>query len=195
MAPVSGPLTHGVPCTQPSAIATLMSLNRAVAARTLSISGEVSGLSSEAFCGVWPANVGCPPVARKDIASGSKANVKRRKIFIDGLLRQGVGFGSGRLFVEVRIEDANLGDLRDGQLVADRGTADGLGCGPVADAKGTLAIGGHVRMNPRDTILGVVVDDCTAKFRAVFALRDAEAVREIAFDQVAGHWPRSPYGW
>src|SRR5215212_3884545 len=40
MAPELGPLTQGVPCTQPSEIATLMSLNRSVALRTLWTSGE-----------------------------------------------------------------------------------------------------------------------------------------------------------
>src|ERR1700722_13799624 len=70
MAPVSGPLTQGGACTQPSASATLMSLNCAVAARNLS--------TSEA----WAANAGWAPVARRDIPSGSQAIVERRKMFM-----------------------------------------------------------------------------------------------------------------
>src|SRR5262245_48723646 len=45
MAPVSGPLTHGVAGTHPSARATLMSMKRAVACRTFSTSGEDSPVS------------------------------------------------------------------------------------------------------------------------------------------------------
>src|SRR4029077_17025950 len=77
MAPASGPLTHGVPCTKPAAMATLMSLNRHVAARTFSISGV-----SDLDCGVCAAYEGCP-AERSAITSGGIAIMKRRRIFIE----------------------------------------------------------------------------------------------------------------
>jgi len=68
-----------------------------------------------------------------------------------------------RLFVEIRVEDANLGDLRDRQFVTGRGTADCLRRGSVEDAEGALSIGRDVGMNPRNAILGVVIDDFAAR--------------------------------
>ena len=87
---------------------------------------------------------------------------------------------SPQLSVEVRIEDANLGDSRDRQLVTGRGAAHGLRRGPVIDAERMLAIGCDVGMYPRNTVLGVVVDDLTAKIRAALVLRDAEAIRKFS---------------
>ena len=66
-----------------------------------------------------------------------------------------------------------------------RGAADGFRRGSVVDAKGTLAIGRDVGMDPRNAVLGVVVDDLPAETRAALVLRDAEAVRKFSFDQVA----------
>src|ERR1019366_4337206 len=86
MAPVSGPLTHGVPCTKPSEIATLISLKRSVAVRTLSINGDWSFFHCPEFCGLGPAYDGWPP-ARRSIANGSIANVRRRKMLIGVPLR------------------------------------------------------------------------------------------------------------
>src|ERR1700678_2385045 len=87
MAPVSGPLTHGVACTQPSDVATLMSLKRAVAARTLSINGEPAVLACAAFGALGPAYEGCPPAAARDIASTGRTGTRRRNMFIGTLLR------------------------------------------------------------------------------------------------------------
>src|ERR1700733_14972435 len=95
--------------------------------------------------------------------------------------------GSSPLFVEVRIEYANLGNLRNRQLVAGRGPADGLRRGAVINAESTLAIGRDVGMNPGDAVLDVVVDDLAANSRTVLVQRNAEAVRKVSFDQVAGH--------
>jgi len=69
---------------------------------------------------------------------------------------------AGALFVEVRIKNANLRDLRDGQFVTRGGATDGFGSGPVIDAEGPLTIGGNVGMDPGDAILGIVVDDGAA---------------------------------
>src|SRR5437016_9320192 len=161
IAPKLGPLTHAVRAVKPSETATLMSLKRAVAVRTLSISGEVASSAAMAIRG---------------IVSGNNIDIRRRKMLIGVLL-----------FVEVRIEDPNLGDLRDRQFVAGRGTAHGLGRRPVIDAEGALAIGRDVGMQPRNTVLRVVVDDLAAKTRAALVLRDAEAVRKLSLDQVTRH--------
>jgi hypothetical protein len=54
-------------------------------------------------------------------------------------------------------------------------------------AESALAVRRDVRMEPRNAILGVVADDLAAMLRASLILRDAEALREVSFDQVAGH--------
>jgi hypothetical protein len=42
-------------------------------------------------------------------------------------------------------------------------------------------------MDPRNVVLGVILDDRTANTRAALVLRDSEAVWKFSFDQVAGH--------
>src|SRR5580693_2085864 len=89
--------------------------------------------------------------------------------------------------VEIRIQDAYLGDGRNRQSVPKRSPAYRLGRGTVIDAEGALTIGRDVRMNPCHPILGIVIDDLPAKIRSRLVLWDVEAVRKFAFDQVAGH--------
>src|SRR5271170_4642679 len=100
---------------------------------------------------------------------------------------------SPELFVEVGIQDANLGDPRDGQLVTGRGATDRFRGGSVVDAEASLAIGRDVRMDPRDAVLGVVVYDHTAEIRAGLVLPDGKTVRKISLDQVAGHASDLPW--
>ena len=51
-------------------------------------------------------------------------------------------------FVEVRIEDAHLGDLRNGQLAANGSAPHSLGRRPVVKTEGAFAIGGDVGVQP-----------------------------------------------
>ena len=95
MAPVSGPLTHGVPCTQPSCDRDIdVRESRRRVARTLSISGVVSPSAQ----------------ATGSIASGIK--MRQCAECAQNCFEAFMVFS--HLLVEVRIEDANLGDLRDG---------------------------------------------------------------------------------
>src|SRR5271166_23544 len=89
--------------------------------------------------------------------------------------------------IKVRVQNANLGDLRDRQLVASRRMANRLRRGPVVDAEGPLAVRRDVGVEPSDAILGIVVDDLTANSRADFILRNGEAIGKISFDQITGH--------
>src|ERR1044071_6226763 len=84
MAPKSGPLTHGVARTQ-SLDSALMSLNRAVALRTLSINGDRSLPADEECCAASGdvSEGGCVAVARTGIPSvhaSSDARAKRPRI-------------------------------------------------------------------------------------------------------------------
>src|SRR5579864_5699605 len=108
-------------------------MKRAVAARTLSISGvgAVSATAAPVTCRVRSA-----PSAR-------------RVPLWRGIFMTLAPFRRCRcLLVKIRIEDTNLGDALDGKLVAARRAADRLGRGPVVDAEGLLPIRAHVGMHP-----------------------------------------------
>jgi hypothetical protein len=80
MAPKSGPLTHGVARTQ-SLDSALMSLNLAVAARTLSINGDRSLPPDEECCAAFGDVMegGSVAVARTGIPSVHARSVARAK--------------------------------------------------------------------------------------------------------------------
>src|SRR5271165_4097907 len=59
--------------------------------------------------------------------------------------------------------------------------------GAVVDAEGLLLVGGHVRMDPRDPIGAVRVDDQAAGSGAFVVRRNDEAVRERALDHKSRH--------
>src|SRR5687768_2987037 len=92
-----------------------------------------------------------------------------------------------RLAVSVRSENANLRDLRDRQLVASRCAANRFRIRSVVNAKGALAIGCDIRMNPCDAVLGVVMDHLSDEGVADLVLRNAQAFRKISFNNVARH--------
>jgi len=81
-------------------------------------------------------------------------------MFIDDLPWIGLkAFGQKLSFVEVRIEDTNLGYLRDWQLAANRSAPHGLRRGSVVKTKGAFAVGSYVGVQPRDPVFRVAVDD------------------------------------
>src|ERR1700730_8415685 len=131
MAPVSGPLTHGVAATQPSEIATLMSVNRSVASCTFSIRGEFVAMALSGSC-----------TARSVQIAGSFGFLN--ETFMDFSLAK----VRGQLLVEIRIEDTDLGDALDGKLVATCRPANGLRRGPVVHTESLLLVRAHVRVNP-----------------------------------------------
>src|SRR5450755_249026 len=101
IAPVSGPLTHGVAGTQPCAIATLMSLNCAVAMRTFSTRGESSDEPAVA------AMIGnCRASSRQTTRVIGFLNETFIKIYSSAAV----------LLEEIWIENANLGDALNGKL-------------------------------------------------------------------------------
>jgi len=66
--------------------------------------------------------------------------------------------GSAWLCVEVRVEDANLGDLIDWQRIAQRGLANRFGTGRVVDAERAGFVLAYERADPGDALLGVALD-------------------------------------
>jgi len=62
--------------------------------------------------------------------------------------------GSARLCVEVRVEDAYLGDLVDRQRIAQGGLADGLGTRRVVNAERAGLVLTDERADPDDALLG-----------------------------------------
>src|SRR5207302_7371844 len=100
------------------------------------------------------------------------------------------------LLVEVRIEDANLGDAFHGELVTARRAANGLGRGPVVDAESLLLVRAHVRVQPRYLLHGVALDDGQACPGAGLIDGNLESVRKLSLDHVAWHggtpWFGSP---
>src|SRR5712671_482742 len=102
---------------------------------------------------------------------------------------------SGGLSVEIGIEYADFGDLRDGQLVAGRRAPDSLWRRSVVDAVTAPAVGRDIGMDPGHAILGVVFDDLPAQAGTRLVLRDVEALGKFSFDQVAAHARDLPARW
>jgi hypothetical protein len=67
--------------------------------------------------------------------------------------------GKRALFVEIRIEDAYSGDLRDGQLAANCSAPHSLRCRGVVKTEGAFAIGSYVGVQPRDPVFRIAIDD------------------------------------
>src|SRR5262249_55153869 len=94
------------------------------------------------------------------------------------------------LEVEVRVEDANLGDVLDGKVVSLRGLPDRLGIGSVVDAEHLLSVFAHVRVDPGHSLSRIPLDDFEALFRALGVDRSPEPVREEALDDIP--WQLTP---
>src|SRR5438552_2334838 len=89
--------------------------------------------------------------------------------------------------VEVRIEDANRGDLVSGQLVELGRLANCIRGWGVVDAEGLPVVFGDVRVNPGDAELRVRADHGHTGLRALLRQRDLEPVGKRALDQKPRH--------
>jgi len=92
-----------------------------------------------------------------------------------------------KLVVEVRIEDANLGDPRDRQPVSCRGVTHRLRTGTVVDTVGPHPIRRDVGMHPSDAILRIVVDHRAAETCSRLFRRDFQAFWKLSLYQVSRH--------
>src|SRR6185295_2092650 len=73
--------------------------------------------------------------------------------------RQGSRAPGGTIRHEVRVEDLHLRYAVDRNPVRRRGLADRLGRRGDVDAERLAPVLGHIRADPRDTLLGVAIDD------------------------------------
>src|ERR1700722_14507302 len=89
--------------------------------------------------------------------------------------------GKRALFVEVRIEDAHLGDLRDWQLTANCSAPHSLRCRSVVKTEGAFAIGSYVGMQPGDPVLRIAIDDVSTQLGATLIQRDMKTVWKLSF--------------
>src|SRR5258707_8263181 len=106
------------------------------------------------------------------------------------MISLGIGLCAGGqefLFVEVRIEDTNLGDLGDWQLAANRSTPHSLRRRAVVKTEGAFAIGSYVGMQPGDAVFRIAIDDVSTQLRAGLIERDVKTVWELSFNQKPGH--------
>src|SRR5579862_3448152 len=168
MAPVSGPLTHGVAATKPSASATLRSVKRAVALRTVC----TSGAAAEA--------------ARGTLSTSAASSQRGFSFFMLVMVFSVTGSAPG-LLVEIRIQHPHLGDALHRQLAAAGGVADRLGCRGVVDTKGLLLVGAYVRVDPGDLVLEVALNNCQAGLGSRGVHGNLQPVRELSLDDITRH--------
>src|SRR5215207_1442707 len=98
-----------------------------------------------------------------------------------------IDFSSLVLGVEIWVEHADLGDPLDREVVACSGLADGLRARPVVDAERLPLVVAHVRVDPRDSLVRVALDDAEAQLSARGSAGNPETFREDSLDYVPRH--------
>jgi hypothetical protein len=91
------------------------------------------------------------------------------------------------LFVEVRIENPNLGDIPHGKLAAARRAANRFRGGSVVHTETLFLVGTYVGVNPRDLVREVALDDRQACFGTGIIDRNQKSIRKLSFDYVPWH--------
>src|SRR5882757_2216362 len=131
---------------------------------------------------------GSPATAMIGADRDSKVNIKRPVIFMDDLPWDWlIGEWTKALFVEVRIEDTNLGNLRDWQLAANRRAPHSLRRRSVVKTKRTFAIGSYVGVQPGDPVFRIAINDVSTQLGAGLIERDVKTVWELSFNKKPGH--------
>src|SRR5436309_682128 len=87
----------------------------------------------------------------------------------------------------IEVENADLGDPVDRQSVAGRCPPDRFRRGRLVDVEGRLVVRADVRLQPRDALLGVAIDERAAVHCSRWGRSDTQPGGKGAFDDVAGH--------
>src|SRR5436305_522462 len=89
--------------------------------------------------------------------------------------------------IEVRIEDADLGNAIDRKVTSSCALPDRFRGGSVVDAIGLLFVLADIGMDPGDLLLGVVAHDRETELRSHLVHGNDQSCWEGSFDDIAWH--------